>query len=106
LALDSPAKVARTLADSPAGVDFTAPTTAPAIVETCPRWLELCGEAGDIFLVHPLMLHSASPNPSARIRWLGNPMMYVTDRIDHLRDEPSPVERSIAEALAAPSLER
>src|SRR5690606_35953942 len=60
LALDSPAKVARLLAANPAGVDFCRADTAPQITSTCARAFELTVEAGDLFSVHPLMLHSAS----------------------------------------------
>ncbi|HLT37756.1 MAG TPA: phytanoyl-CoA dioxygenase family protein, partial [Enhygromyxa sp.] len=99
LALDSPARVARRLAASPDGVDFCELEMAPTITRECQRFFELTGEAGDIFLVHPLMLHSASPNPSPRVRWLGNPMIYVEGALDHRRRDPSPVELAIARAL-------
>lgn len=99
LALDSPGKVARALAAHPEGMDFCRLQTAPSITRECERFFELTGEAGDIFLVHPLMLHSASPNPSPRVRWLGNPMIYVGGVLDHRREDPSPVEQAIAEAL-------
>ncbi|HVI02506.1 MAG TPA: phytanoyl-CoA dioxygenase family protein [Enhygromyxa sp.] len=100
LALDSPAKVARALADSADGLDFCQLDTAPSITRTCARFFELTGAAGDIYLVHPLMLHSASVNPSPRVRWLGNPMIYVAGVLDHRRPNASPVELSIARALA------
>ncbi len=57
-------------------------------------------QAGDVFLVHPLMLHSASPNPSPRIRFMSNPMIYLQEPMDHTRADPSPVEQVIARALA------
>lgn len=100
LALDSPAKVARTLAAAPEGVDFCSDHAGSAITRTCERFFELTGEAGDLFLVHPLMLHSASQNPSPRIRFLGNPMVYLQEPLDAGRADASPVERLIARALA------
>jgi tetratricopeptide (TPR) repeat protein len=100
LALDSPAKVARTLAAAPEGVDFCSDEAGPAITRTCERFFELTGEAGDLLLVHPLMLHSASPNPSPRIRFLGNPMVYMQEPLDYRRADASPVERLIARALS------
>lgn len=99
LALDSPAKVARTLAAAPTGVDFCSDHAGCAITRTCERFFEVTGEAGDLFLAHPLMLHSASPNPSPRIRFLGNPMVYLQEPLDPARADPSPVERLIARAL-------
>jgi tetratricopeptide (TPR) repeat protein len=99
LALDSPAKVARKLAGAPEGIDFCNDQAGCAITRTCERFFELTGEAGDLFLVHPLMLHSASLNPSPRIRFLGNPMVYLQEPLDLRRSELSPVERLIARAL-------
>ena len=99
LALDSPAKVARTLATAPEGVDFCSDQAGCAITRSCERFFELTGEAGDLFLVHPLMLHSASRNPSPRIRFLGNPMVYLQEPLEPNRVDPSPVERVIANAL-------
>jgi tetratricopeptide (TPR) repeat protein len=99
LALDSPAKVARKLAGAPEGIDFCSDHAGCAITRTCERFFELTGEAGDLFLVHPLMLHSASLNPSPRIRFLGNPMVYMQEPLDPRRPELSPVERLIARAL-------
>jgi tetratricopeptide (TPR) repeat protein len=99
LALDSPAKVARKLAGAPEGIDFCSDHAGCAITRTCERFFELTGEAGDLFLVHPLMLHSASLNPSPRIRFLGNPMVYMQEPLDPRRAELSPVERLIARAL-------
>jgi tetratricopeptide (TPR) repeat protein len=103
LALDSPAKVARKLAATPEGVDFCSDHAGCAITRTCERFFELTGEAGDLFLVHPLMLHSASLNPSPRIRFLGNPMVYLQEPLDPARADPSPVERLIASALSKQS---
>lgn len=99
LALDSPAQVARSLAAAPAGIDFCTDQAGCAITRTCARFFEVTGEAGDLLLVHPLMLHSASPNPSPRIRFLGNPMVYLQEPLDHRRPDASPVERAIAAAL-------
>jgi tetratricopeptide (TPR) repeat protein len=99
LTLDSPAKVARKLAAAPEGVDFCSDHAGSAITRTCERFFEITGEAGDLFLAHPLMLHSASLNPSSRIRFLGNPMVYLQEPLDPRRADPSPVERLIAEAL-------
>ncbi|KIG14934.1 hypothetical protein DB30_06236 [Enhygromyxa salina] len=100
LALDSPAKVARKLAAAPEGVDFCDVHAGRAITSECERLFEVTGEAGDLLLVHPLMLHSASPNPSPRIRFLGNPMVYLQAPLDHRRADASPVELVIARALA------
>lgn len=102
LCLDSVAAVARELAMRPAGVDFVHERGA-AITRRCSRFSEVVGEAGDLVLMHPLMIHTASPNRSGRIRWMSNPMVYVNAPLDPLRRELerlSPVELAIRRALA------
>lgn len=101
IAPGSVAAIARELAARPEGVDFIAPETARAISATCEGIVEVTGEAGDVFLVHPLMLHTASDNPSARTRWLNNLIIFVDQPLDHTHADPSPVERTIARALAS-----
>lgn len=101
LALDSVARVARELAEHPEGVDFVH-DRGSRITQQCSRFYEVVGEAGDIMLMHPLMLHSSSPNPSGRIRWMGNPLVYMYQPLDPLRanlDELSPVELAIRRAI-------
>jgi hypothetical protein len=47
-------------------------------------------------------MHSASPNRSGRIRWMGNPMVYMQQPLDPLRarlEELSPVELAIRRAI-------
>ncbi|ROW13057.1 hypothetical protein VPNG_05985 [Cytospora leucostoma] len=36
-------------------------------------YVELCGRAGDVYLLHPLMLHSATNNPLRNVRIITNP---------------------------------
>jgi hypothetical protein len=52
--------------------------------------------------MHPLMMHSSSPNRSGRIRWMGNPMVYLNAPLDPFRPvaELSPVELAIHRAIA------
>lgn len=100
LALDSPGRVARTLRERPEGVDFCDIDAGSAISVQCERFHEITGEAGDIVLIHPLMIHSAAPNPSGKIRWLANPMVYLEEPLDPHRDEPSLVEALIRDALS------
>jgi hypothetical protein len=100
LALDSIPKVARELAASPSGVDFIA-DRGHGITEQCERFFEVTGETGDILMMHPLMMHSSSPNRSPRVRWMGNPMVYLDQPLDpwRPRDELSPVELAIRRAI-------
>jgi tetratricopeptide (TPR) repeat protein len=98
---DSVARVARELASHPEGVDFVSDRGA-RITRQCQRFHEVVGETGDVFLLHPLLMHSASPNRSGRIRWMGNPMVYMEQPLDPRRplDELSPVELAIRRAIS------
>lgn len=97
---DSVARVARELAAHPEGVDFVT-RRGPSITNQCERFHEVVGEAGDVLLMHPLMMHSSSPNRSGRIRWMGNPMVYLNAPLDPFRPvaELSPVELAIHQAI-------
>jgi len=75
------------------GADFVDRAAGPRIAARCERFVELTGEIGDVALLHPLLLHSSSPNPSGRIRWLGNPMVML--RTPWRADGESPVERAV-----------
>ncbi|MAQ16937.1 MAG: hypothetical protein CMN30_19350 [Sandaracinus sp.] len=100
LAADSVPVVARALAARPEGVDLTGFDIGAEWSRSCTRFVELHGAAGDVFLLHPLALHSASPNPSGKVRWLSNPMFYVREPLDFVHPR-SPVEQVVAEVLGA-----
>lgn len=102
LCLDSVSRIARELAEHPEGVDFVHDRGA-RFTRLCSRFHEVVGETGDMVLMHPLMLHSGSPNPSGRIRWMGNPMVYMKQPLDPMRanlDELSPVELMMRRAIS------
>ncbi len=100
LALDSVPLVARELAAHPEGVDFVN-ERGRTITGRCERFHEVTGDVGDIFLLHPLMMHSASRNRSGRIRWMANPMVYLEQPLDPSRPvaELSLVELAIHRAI-------
>ena len=99
LAPDSVGKVSRLLAAHPEGVDLCSGRGA-GITRECERFFEVTGEVGDLLLIHPLMMHSCAPNPSGRIRWMGNPMVYLERPLEPLRHaDLSPVEELIRMAI-------
>jgi len=73
LACDSPPKVAKALAAGP--VDFVSPARARALAAECRDIEELTGDAGDVFILHPFMLHGAQPNGASTIRIIANPIL-------------------------------
>jgi hypothetical protein len=100
IAPDSVGRVARDLAAHPEGVDYVV-NRGSRITTQCKRFVEFTGEPGDVLLMHPLMMHSGAPNRSGRIRWMGNPMIYLNEPLDPFRpvEEMSPVELAIHRAI-------
>jgi ectoine hydroxylase-related dioxygenase (phytanoyl-CoA dioxygenase family) len=94
--------VARVLAAAgPSGV------AAGALAQRLPRLgrepvVELTGSAGDLALLHPLLIHAVNANRGSSVRFACNP--HVSLRAPMLLDAPraelSPVERAIATAVA------
>ena len=99
VAPESIALVARAMAARPRGLDLTSFELGSRLSRQCSEFVELHGRAGDVFLLHPLMLHSWSPNPSGRVRWLSNPMFYVKDPLRFEGPAGSPVEQVVIDAL-------
>ena len=80
------------------------------IVKSMPKesFVEATGKVGDVYLLHPLMLHSASNNKLRQLRVITNPPVslqqpFVFDRKDP--SEYSVVERKTIAALGENSLE-
>jgi hypothetical protein len=79
-------------------------------------WFELCGdavpasagrpevaatgEAGDVFLCHPFLVHAAQPHRGRTPRFLAQPPLVPTGLLDLSGDAPTPVERAVLDALA------
>ncbi|KAI3622729.1 hypothetical protein WG66_015569 [Moniliophthora roreri] len=112
--------VARYLAEHPEGVlptglSFTpSTTTAPTYkedpgywshlqeVKKCQRFVEVTGEVGDVFLLHPLMLHSASKNYLRIPRVITNPPVELKEPFNFARErieDYSLVEQKTLRAL-------
>jgi hypothetical protein len=101
LAADSVPVVARYLADHPEGVlpeDFD----FGALVRQCSDFRELTGQAGDVVLMHPYMLHATSQNVIRHGRLITNPPIALQQPMEFDRADPgdlSPVERAVLHGL-------
>ena len=99
IAADSIAPVARHLAAHPEGVG---PNGLPTqdIINGCRDFREAEGKAGDVYLLHPYMLHASSPNLSGIARFITNPPVHYREP---MRFDPpaSPVELAICRGLGA-----
>lgn len=83
VAADSIAAVARLLAAQPQGLHPDSVQGAgyliPGLVEQCGAFKELTGEAGDMVILHPFMLHRACTNPSSRPRFIANAALVLAE---------------------------
>jgi hypothetical protein len=101
VATDSVAVVARFLAERPEGVlpnefDFR------SLIGQCSQFEEATANAGDVYLLHPFLLHAASQNPLRVVRIITNPPVHLNEplRFDRPNDEDfSPVERGVLAGL-------
>lgn len=105
VATDSVGPVARLLADHPEGVhpdSMQGSYLIPGLIEQCSQFDELVGEAGDLALVHPFVLHRAVPNPTSDVRFIANAVIALRQpmQFDRADGNYSLVERAILAALA------
>ncbi|KAH9487092.1 hypothetical protein JR316_0001160 [Psilocybe cubensis] len=71
-------------------------------IKRCNQFVEMTGEIGDVVLMHPLMLHSASKNYLRIPRIITNPPVSLKEPFNFNRDDPSEyslVERKTLKAL-------
>jgi hypothetical protein len=104
-ATDSVPRVARHLAAHPEGI-HPGPnqpvSTGSHLINECQEFIELTGNAGDVVLLHPYILHASSQNPSGRPRFITNPTVILNEPMNFNRDNPaefSLVEQSVLNAL-------
>ena len=80
-------------------LDLEDPEIGRELFKACDREaVELTGEVGDVFLLHPLTLHGASSNQLERPRWMVNPLVELVRPVDLKARPPSPVARLLLEA--------
>ena len=112
VAADSLAPVARYLADHPEGVHPLRDSDDPVrfdyadLLQNCTRYVEGTGSAGDVYLIHPYLLHAKGQNNLRRPRAITNPPIGLTEPMRFDRADPadhSPVERAVLRALGVQS---
>ena len=110
IATDSIAPVARLLAAHPQGFHADSVQGAgyliPYLIDQCSAFEELTGEAGDMAILHPFMLHRAVPNPSPRPRFIANVAVVLDDPMCFSRppgEAYSLVELAVLRALEVES---
>lgn len=99
---DSVPAVARYLAEHPEGVTPEDLRQAyPRILSECSRFEEATGGAGDVYLLHPFMLHATAPNVLRDRRAITNPAIKLTEpmRFDRPDGDYSLLERAVLRAL-------
>ena len=103
IACDSVPHVARFLAAHPEGVE---PDGFPIaeIVRQCRDFREVTGKAGDVFLLHPFIVHTSSYNHRPEARFMINPSGVLNAPLcfDRRSTDSSyaPVEQAVLAALA------
>ena len=100
LAVDSVPVIARYLAAHPEGVgpdDFD----TGALLAECHDFREATGEAGDVYLLHPYLLHAVGQNVLQRPRAITNLCYELRDPmlLNRLDGDYSPVEAAILRGL-------
>ncbi len=106
VAPDSIAPIARLLRQHPEGYYPKEIQFGRSITE-CQQFEEVTGEVGDVFLLHPYMLHAASGNPSGRPRFITNPPVSLREPMCFHRPDGdySLVERAVLRGLGVESLD-
>lgn len=107
VATDSIGPIARYLMEHPQGL---VPREAQfgLQIDQCKAFGELTGKAGDVVLIHPYTLHSASRNPSGIPRFITNPAISFNEPMCFHRDDPddySLVELAVFRALGIDHLD-
>jgi hypothetical protein len=107
IAADSVPVVARYLAEHPEGV-LSTDFDFPALIRQCQNLIELTGNAGDVVLMHPYMLHGTSQNVIRHGRLITNPPIALREPMQFHRADPreySPVERAVLHGLDVDKLD-
>ncbi|MFG1710018.1 hypothetical protein ACFLIM_43315 [Nonomuraea sp. M3C6] len=109
IATDSVGPVTRFLAEHPGGLlpspdpdDDTPVIPYADLARQCTEFVEATGQVGDVYLVHPFVLHAKSQNVLRRPRFITNSTLILAEPMRFDRPEPgehSLVERAVLRAL-------
>jgi hypothetical protein len=78
-----------------------------SLIQQCHEFHEMTGNTGDVILMHPLMVHSASVNSLRIPRVITNPPVSLKEPFNFDREDPkqySLVERKTLQALGVDRL--
>jgi len=62
------------------------------------------GAAGDVYLVHPFVVHAAQPHRGTAPRFMAQPPLEPTGLLDLSGTDPTPVEQAVLDGLTAAGL--
>jgi len=99
VASDSVGPVARRLADHPEGL---LPNGFSDLITECSRFDEATGRVGDVFLLHPYILHAKAQNVLRLPRLITNPPIHLREPMRFDRENPedhSLVEQAVLRGL-------
>lgn len=100
LLLDGSAHVvAGHLHDRPEGVDLSDSELVRSLADGHEDFTQVHGKAGDVYICSSLLLHTSAPNPSGRIRWMANPMLYLSEAPRLIGGESTPLEEMLRRAV-------
>lgn len=105
VACDSVKYVAEYMAERPQGC---LPKEFKTLIDRCQDFVEITGQVGDVVLLHPYILHSASLNCSERVRLITNSTVFMQEPLNFNRENPqefSLVERAVLNALGVDRLD-
>ena len=104
ICVDSVGEVARLLAQHPEGLhpDSVFSYISPHMKRECSEFAELTGEAGDLAIIHPYMMHRQAANPSGRARFAQFPSLVLAEPMLFDREDPS--DYSLAELVVLKEL--
>jgi len=106
VAADSVGPVARYLAERPEGV-LPTEFDVPSLVGQCTEFVEATGQVGDVYLLHPFVLHAKAQNTLRIPRYITNPPIHLREPMRFDRENPddfSLVERAVLRGLGVDRL--